>query len=258
MSTHIMNQPSRRLPSIDWIALGIGVLGLVLSRIQIPGGSNWVGLIGLAVFGPPLLRELGWLKDDDEYSRNIRWRAGFHAVLAVGLLIFLNKLLFPLIQSHPDAATGKYTFFPNETMRQYLVVAFLFSYLIQYWGPPLGVFRILLGVAGMTLLEGFLVIVIQRNHPEVYSLVILGIVALLVGMAFFTRWKPRIGGIVLLLLGVSSMVILVRDFLTLPPDAEMYDGLAVRMGFVKIGAQSLLVFGVTSLSLLLGNRDEND
>ncbi len=57
MSSAILSQPSRILPSIDWVALG--------------------------GFGPPALRELGILKDDDEYTRNIRWRAGFHTALAI-------------------------------------------------------------------------------------------------------------------------------------------------------------------------------
>lgn len=30
MNTTVMNQSSRRLPSIDWIALGVGLLGLAV------------------------------------------------------------------------------------------------------------------------------------------------------------------------------------------------------------------------------------
>ncbi len=153
MNANTMNQPSRRLPSIDWIALGLGVLALALSRIQAPGWSSWVGLVGLAVFGPPLLRELGWLKDEDEFSRDMRWRAGFHAALILALFLFLNKALYPLIASHPDAMARKIWFFPPDYLRESLVLVFLLSFLIQYWGAPKGVFRILLGIAGISIIE---------------------------------------------------------------------------------------------------------
>ncbi len=61
MNTETLNQTSRRLPSIDWIALGIGAIGLALNSVPGVVWSSWAGLLVLAVFGPPLWRELGLL-----------------------------------------------------------------------------------------------------------------------------------------------------------------------------------------------------
>ena len=61
-----------RTLSADRIGLGLVVLGGVGAVINVPA----LALMSLGVLGPTLLRELGWLKDDDDFTRRIAHRAG--------------------------------------------------------------------------------------------------------------------------------------------------------------------------------------
>ena len=62
------------------IAAALVIGGMALT------GVNWgfVGLVGLGTFGPGVLRELGWLRDKDEWQLRAAQRAG-----AAGLRWFL-------------------------------------------------------------------------------------------------------------------------------------------------------------------------
>lgn len=250
MNTMIQTPALRRLPSIDWIALGIGVLALILSRIQMTGMHSWVGLFGLAVFGPPVLRELGWLKDDDEFCRDMRRNAGFHAALAVGLMLFLNEVVVPLYMNHPEAQAAKLWLFPNNILRQTLVLVFLFSYLIQYWGPAKGVFRILLGMAVLTLIEGAMVF--QNVHQDflMFLVPMLAIALLVTGLAFLSRRQPRLVGWSLLVLGMAAVGLALHSLLTLPDYEQMLGGLGMRLGLIQSALMFVLIFGILGLSLL--------
>jgi len=44
--------------------------------------------MGVGAFGPGILRELGWLKDQDEFQRRAAHRAGYHAFAVTGLVAF--------------------------------------------------------------------------------------------------------------------------------------------------------------------------
>ncbi len=258
MSNSTINHSSRRLPSIDWIALGLAVVGLSLSRVPAPGWGSWAGLFGLAVFGPPLLRELGILKDEDEYTRDIRWRAGFHAALVMALLVFLNKVLYPMIASHPDAMARKTLFFPVDYLRQSLVLVFLLSYLIQYWGPPKGVFRILLGVAGLSIIELLPVLSSLKDDHWMFALPVLAIAAIATGLAFLTRVKPRPGGYLLLFLGIVFAGVVLNVITTMPDDSQIQGGLDFRLGTFRSTAMILFVFGATGISLLKADQEDVD
>ena len=45
-------------------------------------------MAGLGAFGPGILRELGWLNDQDEFQRQAARRAGYHAWLFSALLTY--------------------------------------------------------------------------------------------------------------------------------------------------------------------------
>src|SRR3990172_9980110 len=71
-----------RLPPIPGlIAGGLVILGLLLTSF-IAGG--FLILAGLGAFGPGILRELGWLNDQDEFQRQAAHRAGYHGYLIGG------------------------------------------------------------------------------------------------------------------------------------------------------------------------------
>ena len=254
MSTDILSQPSRRLPTVDGVALAVGALGLVLSRVPGTVWSGGVGLLGLAVFGPPALRELGLLGDEDEYSRSIRWRAGFHAVLVVAAMIFLNNVLYPLIASHPDAMARKVYFFPVVYLRMGLVLSFLISFFIQYWGAQKGVFRLLLGLAGLTFIETVMTVWLQNNARLMIGLTMLGLIGVTVGVAFLTRIKPRISGFLLLLFGAGFAIYDAYYLTRIAPATGVDMSLEMQLGLVQGAIMMILIFGSTGMSLLKAPR----
>ncbi len=252
---------ARRLPSIDWIALGIGVLGLVLSRVQAPGFGSWVGLLGLAVFGPPLLREMGVLRDEDEYTRNLRWRAGFHAAMFAGVAIFLNWVAFGFYRDHPEALHQKLWLFPMNDLRQNLVVVYLFSYLIQYWGASRGVFRILLGMAGLFVVEFGMGLGQGGNRFGDFLLPALGLMVLslgcMVGGALLAVRRPRLTGRLILLLAV---VLVIGEFFVLrsaPPADQTMGWLNMRLGIISSLISLAMIFGILGFSLLKGDTHDD-
>ena len=83
----------------------------------------------LGAFGPGVLRELGWLKDHDEFQRRAAHRAGYHAYLVVGLITAALGSVFSL--------EGQVIDDPVELIRSLLVllwIAWMFSSLMSYWG----------------------------------------------------------------------------------------------------------------------------
>jgi hypothetical protein len=131
-----------------WIGAALIILGLVLTDI------NWgfFLLVGLGILGPGLLRELGWLKDQDEFQRQAARRAGYHAFLATGFLAFLLVALFR--SGHHNIKD------PEEAVSLLLVVlwfTWVLSSLLGYWGPKrtartilitFGIFWLLFNIIG--------------------------------------------------------------------------------------------------------------
>lgn len=255
MNSETLNQSSRRLPSVDWIALVVGALGLVLSRIPGAAWSGGVGLLGLAVFGPPVLRELGILDDEDEYSRSIRWRAGFHAALVVATMIFLNNVLYPLIASHPDAVAQKVYFFPVVFLRQGLILGFLISFVIQYWGAVKGVFRLLLGLAGLSFIETVMALSFQSSARLTVGLAMLSLILVTIGVAFLTRIRPKTSGYLLLLFGLGFAAYDAYYLVKVMPAANVDMSLEMQLGLVQGAVLMILIFGSTGMSLLMAARD---
>ena len=124
---------NRLLARIGWrptkatlIAAALIILGLVLMDIS----WGFFILVGLGILGPGLLREFGWLKDQDEFQRQAARRAAYHAFLVTGFLaFFLVALLRSGYQGIKD---------PEEAVSLLLVVlwfTWVLSSLLAYWGP---------------------------------------------------------------------------------------------------------------------------
>ncbi len=225
-----------RLPSADWLAFTVGAMALVFQYYYPP----LLGVVALAVFAPSVLREMNILQDADEWTRSVMHRAGFHALLVTAVFIFMGHLAPGLGIHAGGGGFGPKDVFGGETLRKAIVWVFLISYLLQYWGPRTGTFRILLGVAGMTsaTTAGFF------KHPGgmfvTMVLVVQGIALLFVGLAFLVRWRPRTGGAVLLGLCIVAFAFTVNN---------MADPRLV-WGQLSLMFQAFLVLGVTGLSLL--------
>ncbi|MBM4116898.1 hypothetical protein FJ251_04020 [bacterium] len=79
--------PLRARLARSWLSLatlGAVLLGCVLG---VTVHKGWLALAGLGFFGPGLLRELGLLRDRDEYQLLKARTAGHHAYLASGVLL---------------------------------------------------------------------------------------------------------------------------------------------------------------------------
>ena len=245
LTTTTLPDLPRRLPSADWIAAGVAVCGLLASRLFQYGPLY--GLVALAVFGPPVLRELGLLKDHDEYTRVIMYRAGLHAFLIAGMLLLGNRLLRHYYDRLPDPMDGT-LYVSLESMYHTVIVVYLISYLIQYWGPRLGVFRILLAFAAINLIE--LAGMRGQGHGGI-TLEVAGSILLLagviVGLAFLVRRWPRVGGGLLLAFVVLSAALLAR------PETLTHALWSVVSSLLQL----TIAFGACGVALLhVGAKDE--
>jgi len=187
-----------KIPSVDWIAFVIGIVGLAGSRIASP----MLGLLGLAVFGPPFLREIGILKDCDEYTRDISRRAGFHAALVVAALVFINHLVVTTVglmpTGAPNAEDPGWAYSMGE-IRFVLVVVFLMSSLYQYWGAMVGSVRILLGIFGFSVMIVVEPVLKHTDLASKYWGTKTIILILILAMAFAARSRPKIVGMFILI-----------------------------------------------------------
>jgi hypothetical protein len=116
------------------IAGGLVILGVLLSMFVAQG---LLVVAGLGAFGPGILRELGWLKDQDEFQRQAAHRAGYHAYLIGGLAAVLAVSGLRWRAANQDGA---------EWIMLILVVlwmTWLFSGLLAYWGARKTASRVL-------------------------------------------------------------------------------------------------------------------
>jgi hypothetical protein len=187
---------------VTLVAGALVVAGFSLSNL---GGTWWWGifLTGLGTFGPGLLRELGWLKDKDEFQLQAARRAGYHAFLVAGFAAFIwiafvrsgdRRLL------HPELLA--------DFFLALLWFTWMFSALVNYWGAEKTATRVLLIYGSAWLLFNVL-----GNLDQPLALLMQSLIAapFFIGAALARRW-PKAAGI--LLIGASG--ILFRMFVFSP------------------------------------------
>lgn len=117
----------KRLPPLPGlIAGGLVILGMFLWMFVAKG---FLLVVGLGAFGLGILRELGWLRDQDEFQRQAAHRAGYLAYLTAGTAAVIATSGLHL----GDADQGRAT----EWLQWVLVVmwiTWLFSSMLRYWG----------------------------------------------------------------------------------------------------------------------------
>lgn len=192
--------------------------GLIAAALVAAGVLLWMfvskGLLfvaGLGAFGPGILRELGWLRDHDEFQREAAHRAGYHAYLVGGLAAV--AVLALLEWSGPTAEDA------TEWLRFIVVVLWLtwmFSALLAYWGAPHTVSRLLRTVGAFWGLFVIANLVGDFRVPTSAHDVWMGLLGLGAGIMFVApffllawavhRW-PRPTGIGLL--GVAALLLTV-------------------------------------------------
>ena len=200
--------------------LGIGMI--VVGALAWPLGIAPLGLVGLGVIGPPLLRELGLLRDADDYTRQAMYRAGFHALLLVVALLIANRILAFYASRLPAPFGVHGLYFTLEFLIQIALVVYAVSYVLQYWGPRVGAARVLIGGCLFAVVSSVGALISMRDQVQgtdvIMNLVAFFGIALAVAiLAWITLRRPRLGGGILLVLTVLILGKLVLLFAGMGP-----------------------------------------
>ena len=132
--TNIVNH---RLPAAATLAGGVlVVIGGVLAATVDMG---FVALFAVGAFGPGLLRQLGLLRDQDEFQRQSTLESGYRAYLVGGTLAGLMVAAMRFGETSIEGAAV-----PVTIVLLLLVVTWLMSTLLSFWGAPRAVSWILL------------------------------------------------------------------------------------------------------------------
>jgi len=201
MADQTAGRPLPPLPGL--IAGGLVILGLLLSTFVAEG---LLIVAGLGAFGPGILRELGWLRDQDEHQRQTAHRAGYHAYLMGGFTTVLVVSALRWRESNIEVS--------SEWIMLILVIlwtTYLFSALLAYWGARKTASRVLMVFGSFWAVFFLAQIVGALMGPEAIQMsgVLVGFV--LVGPFFVLAWTaaqwPRPTGAVLLAVAGLFLVI---------------------------------------------------
>jgi len=185
----------RQLPPLPaLIAGGLVIVGLLLDMFVAEG---LLVVAGLGAFGPGILRELGWLKDKDEFQRQAAYRAGYHAYLIGGLATLL--IISALRWRGPDLQVS------SEWVMLILLIlwmTWLFSALLAYWGARKTASRVLMVFGSFWAVFVLAHFVGALIGPEPLQLVGVLVGVLVVAPFFVLAWTadrwPRPTGALLL------------------------------------------------------------
>jgi hypothetical protein len=171
---------------------------MVIGGFMLTDVSWWfIVLSGLGAVGPGILREMGWLRDKDEFARRSAERAGYHAFLATALAGFVIAGYTRSGQRHLKN--------PEELATLFLALlwfTWLLSSLLAYWGARKASLRILLGFGVCWLL---FCLADSWQHPLgalMHSLPAWPFFLL----AWLSRRWPRVAGALLILVGAFMYV----------------------------------------------------
>ena len=184
-------RPSR----VTLIAAGLVVAGMMLTAVS----EGFLVLVGIGMFGPGVLRELGWVHDKDEFQKRGIHRAGYHAFLVTGIV----AALFAAYLRSGDRGLKDL----DELATLFLALlwcTWLFSHLLSYWGPQKTAIRILLSFGTLWAIFNILG---NLKHPVTMLMQVLGTAAPFFVLAFLAKRWPRVTGALLLAAAVAFMIL---------------------------------------------------
>lgn len=189
----------RALPPLPGlIAGGLVIVGVLLWMFV---AKSLLFVAGLGAFGPGILRELGWLGDQDEFQRRAAHRAGYYAYLMGGLATVLIVSWLQWRETNPDGSSAWIML-----ILIILWMGWLSSALLAYWGARTAASRILMTFGSFWAVFVIASILGESNSATDYLLGTL--MACVVVAPFFvlawtaTRWPRRTGAA---LLSVSGL-----------------------------------------------------
>lgn len=225
--------PKRWRPTrTNLIAGGLVIGGFILTEV------NWwfFLLVAAGTFGPGILREMGWLRDKDEFQRQAAHRAGYHAFLTVGLVAFLLVVFF---------RTGGTMEHPHRLVTFFLALlwfTWFFSSLLAYWGAQKTAARILIAFGCVWLVFT----IVSNLGPEWTGWAALLLHPLLAAPFFVLAWLsgrwPRIAGVMLLVVSLFLFVLIGLPTIARTSILEMFTGVVFILLFGP-----LLVSGIALL-----------
>lgn len=227
--------PFRTATAVQAAVVAVGVV------LWMTVDKAWIAVAGLGAFLPGILRELGVLRDLDEFQREMSRRAAFHAYLVGGLatVAILSAL-------HLGASAA----YPADVVTLVLCVlwaTWLFSYLLAFWGARNTATAVLLAFGSFWLLFAVLD---GASGAATFTEGAVGILVHLVFVVPFAlgawgarRW-PRATGWGLLAVGASLVLFLGK------PNAQPW---TTRMLTLTILAAPILASGV---ALVRGGVEE--
>lgn len=227
-----------RLSRADSVSIGLGVLVWFVSYVWTPVQV----MCAVAIFLPPVLRDVGLLKDASHRLRQAAHRAGFHALLFLVMMFLISHAL--VRQGVLTESAQSATAILNESyLRGLIVGVYLTSYLLQVLGSRAGTVAILLGAAVLAMAP-LLAFYWAAGHPLTGAILMVAIPAILVLLAILVRQRPRFGGrflLVLFSIGTSLVLLLGRE--RIPVEVRL--SAILQMG---------LLLGCTGLALLRAER----
>lgn len=155
-------------------------------------------IFGIGLLGPTILREMGVMRWEDEFQREVTTRAALHALLAVAALLAAVMA----INGFGGRYNGETAVFddaiPASSALFLTALTWYMSRLIQYWGVRKAAFRIwgITGLIWLTLvLVGLITIEHMRQDLTVRKLLQMLLPALpLLGLCLLVVRRPRLAG----------------------------------------------------------------
>lgn len=171
---------------------------LVIAGFALAELSWWFFLLAaLGTLGPGILRELGWLRDKDEFQRRADHRAGYHAFLTVGVLAFVLVAFF---------RSGERTIEHTDRLATLFLVLLWFTWLLSsllaYWGAQRGSAWIL-RIFGTVVLAFTIVSNLGSEWTGWPALLLHPLLAVpFFALAWLADRRPRVSGALLLVVSV--------------------------------------------------------
>jgi len=188
------NPESDRHRGISKATIFAGILVVVGALLAVTVDMLFLLVFAAGVFGPGALRELGVLKDQDEFQREASRAAGFRAYLAAGL--FASAWL--AVAQRGTANLDSELALSVSQVLILLIVVWLLSALFGYWGAKRATSRILLTFGSFWLA---FVALSHLTEPATLFMEALVTVPFFV-LAWTARHWPRSTGIALVSVGV--------------------------------------------------------
>jgi hypothetical protein len=191
---------------------------LVIAGFWLSGISWWFLLLtALGTFGPGVLREMGLLRDKDEFQQRAEHRAGYHAFLATGLVAFLLVAFF--------RSADRVVRNPQELATLFLVLlwfTWMLSSLLSFWGTRIASAR-MLKVFGTVVLVFTIVSNVGSEWDGWAPLLLHPLLSLpFFVLAWLAGKRPRLSGV--LLLGCSVFFLRFFGWFQKDPERLVDDG----------------------------------